>query len=94
MYSIEDVVDGEVIVLEVLSSKLGNGWTLSKEVGDGFLFLSTGGARTCVAFPYIVEVFVKSAVARNEVDCRSVLVSLVIEVLIEIVNDLGVLVPK
>ena len=42
MYSIEDVVDGEVIVLEVLSSKLGNGWTLSKEVGDGFLFLSIG----------------------------------------------------
>ena len=42
MYSVEDVINVDVVVLTVLYSKLGNGWTLSEEVGDGFLFLSIG----------------------------------------------------
>ena len=39
---IEDVVYGEAVVVEVMSSKLGSVWTLAMEMRNCFLFKSAG----------------------------------------------------
>ena len=79
VYSVKNVIDGEVVVLKVLASKLGNSWTLPEEVGYSFLFLSARGATACVTFPHVVEVLVQSAVTCNKLDCYPVLAPLILE---------------
>ena len=45
MLAIKDVVDGEVIILKVVPSKLCNGWTLFEKVRNSLIFIATHKTR-------------------------------------------------
>ena len=73
MLVVEYVVDGEVVVLKVLSPQLCNSWTLSEEVWDRLLFITTHRTCTGVRFADGME----TTVSRDEY-CSSVFLSVIL----------------
>ena len=65
MKIIENVIYGEVVVVEAASSELGNSWTLAKKVRDSFLLMSTKEAFFCVRFIHTIEVFIQAIVSSD-----------------------------
>ena len=65
MKIIENVIYREVVVVEVASSELGNGWTLAGKVRDSFLLMSIKEAFFCVRFVHVIEMFIQATVSSD-----------------------------
>ena len=58
MKIIENFIYREAVVVEAVSSELGNSWTLAEKVRDSFLLMSIKEAFFCVRFVHVIEVFI------------------------------------
>ena len=63
----------------MLCSELSECRALSQEVRHCFLIMSTDGTLAGVSFLHVVEMFVQTAAAGNELNSGSVVLSIVIE---------------
>ena len=84
---VEHVINVEVIVNEDVVSKFCSRWAFAKEVGYCFFCHLAGWAEVSGRLVDSVEVFVQSAVSRNEVKCGTVAIPVVDEVCVDLLPD-------